>query len=145
MEQGGSCSDPSLPVLHGTDVVAYFSLKLGEKAVLGSDVYRHAYGGNMFWFENFGNREAFVLDPEAYLPKWGGFCSWGVPNEEWWTADTIGPAGDPNVWAIVGGKLHIFMACLPFNAFLFGHGDGEFFLGLFRGSNVHATLSLACQ
>lgn len=47
--------------------------------------------------------------PEKYLPAFGGFCSFGVAAEPVWTADTLGPFGDPSKWTISSdGRLHIF-------------------------------------
>lgn len=42
------------------------------------------------------------------MPAWGGFCSYGVATESVWTADNLGPFGDPSEWIIYGGKLYIF-------------------------------------
>jgi hypothetical protein len=37
----------------------------------------------------------------------------------------MGPHGNPNVWAIVDGQLHVWMFCNPFNRFLLGDGSGK--------------------
>ncbi|CAM9360263.1 unnamed protein product, partial [Hapterophycus canaliculatus] len=48
-------------------------------------------------------------DPLAYLPAWGGFCSYGVAAEDFWTPDTLGPFSNPSKWIIGSdGKLHVF-------------------------------------
>lgn len=47
------------------------------------------------------NLALFEADPTAYLPQYGGFCSWGIAEEEWWTADTLGPNANPDVWEVL--------------------------------------------
>ena len=48
-------------------------------------------------------------EPLNYIPAWGGFCSWGISREDWWTAETLGPDTDPNYWVITDdGVLHFF-------------------------------------
>ncbi|CAM9677037.1 unnamed protein product [Sphacelaria rigidula] len=43
------------------------------------------------------------------MPAWGGFCSWGISNEDWWTKDSLGPDADPHSWLITDdGVLHFF-------------------------------------
>lgn len=47
--------------------------------------------------------------PTRYIPAWGGFCSWGISEEDWWTAENLGPQADPNMWLITDdGILHFF-------------------------------------
>lgn len=48
-------------------------------------------------------------NPDKYVPAFGGFCSFGVAAEPVWTADTLGPFGDPSKWTIsLDGRLHVF-------------------------------------
>jgi len=60
----------------------------------------------------------FEDSPTSYLPKYGGFCSWGIAEESWWTKGTLGPDGNPNVWKIVDGDLYFFMFNDPKSKFL---------------------------
>ncbi|CAN0556487.1 unnamed protein product, partial [Laminaria digitata] len=48
-------------------------------------------------------------EPLSYIPAWGGFCSYGISEEDWWTRANLGPDADPNSWLITeGGSLHFF-------------------------------------
>ena len=106
------------PVLSGYDVVAYFSLADGADAVAGSAAHNATYGGYTFYFSTEANRATFETRPYAYVPQFGGFCSWGVAEEKYWSKTTLGPKGGPNTWAIIDGKLYIFMFDRPRDKFL---------------------------
>ena len=113
------CHDPAAgPVLSGFDVVAYFSLDAGAAAVAGSAAHNATYGGYTFYFSTEANRATFETRPYAYVPQFGGFCSWGVAEEKYWSKTTLGPKGGPNTWAIIDGKLYIFMFDRPRDKFL---------------------------
>ncbi|MEI9887112.1 MAG: YHS domain-containing (seleno)protein [Rhizomicrobium sp.] len=81
----------------GYDVVAYFTQK---KPVEGSATFATEYKGATWRFVSAANRDAFVKNPTAYAPQYGGYCAWAVSQN--YTA-----AGDPNVWKIVNGKLYL--------------------------------------
>ncbi|MEM8572286.1 MAG: YHS domain-containing (seleno)protein [Pseudomonadota bacterium] len=81
----------------GSDVVAYFTK--GEP-VVGSDSFTHDWRGATWRFSSEENRAAFIADPEAYAPQYGGYCAWAV--SEGYTASTI-----PEAWRIVDGKLYL--------------------------------------
>jgi hypothetical protein len=49
----------------------------------------------------FGNREAFAARPDVYMPKFGGYDPVGV-------ARGVAVAGNPSIWAIMGGQLFLF-------------------------------------
>lgn len=56
------CSgDRSLPVLEGTDVVAYFSLEPGSRAVKGSAQHISEYLGYLFYFSSKENKLVFEV------------------------------------------------------------------------------------
>ncbi|MEM9209568.1 MAG: YHS domain-containing (seleno)protein, partial [Pseudomonadota bacterium] len=46
------------------------------------------------------NLEAFVAEPEAYAPQYGGYCAWAVAQGKL-------AAGDPEHWEIVDGRLFV--------------------------------------
>jgi hypothetical protein len=54
----------------------------------------------MYAFANEANRDAFVAEPERYLPEYGGFCAMAM---------TFGKKVDidPNAWKIVDGRLYV--------------------------------------
>jgi len=102
--------------MSGYDLVAYFSLDSGDSGVQGSSNYTSTYNGYSFYFSSAANQALFEASPTSYLPKYGGFCSYGISEESWWTWDTIkanGPDGDPNVWEVIDGELFFFMYKVP--------------------------------
>eukprot|EP00752_Nemacystus_decipiens_P016488 g14739.t1 len=106
--------DYSLPVLTGVDVVAYWSLPAGAEPVLGKPDLTSQYGNYRFYFSSIENLQTFESNPDKYVPAFGGFCSYGVAAEPVWTADTLGPFGDPSKWVILSdGRLHIFRSRFP--------------------------------
>lgn len=81
----------------GYDSVAYFTQ--GE-AVKGDDQYSTEYNGANWQFSSQANLNLFKANPEKYAPQYGGYCAWAVSNN--YTAK-----GDPEQWAIHGGKLYL--------------------------------------
>lgn len=83
--------------LKGRDAVAYFTE--GEP-VRGDDAFAYEWNGARWLFSSAGNRDAFIADPERYAPQYGGYCAWAV-------AQGYTASADPEVWAIVDGKLYV--------------------------------------
>ena len=89
--------EPTIPVLHGYDLVAYFSLGKWSHATKGRpslayhwtdynwtdprDDYTYSY---TFWFSSSLNREKFVANPWKYLPRFGGFSVYKTATEGFW-------------------------------------------------------------
>eukprot|EP00756_Hemistasia_phaeocysticola_P026621 Hpha_TRINITY_DN16074_c1_g1::TRINITY_DN16074_c1_g1_i1::g.119536::m.119536 len=107
-------------VLGGADVVAYFSLPPDGKGVKGKPEFATLYQGYPYWFANESTRQAFLQDPQRYVPVWGGFCAWGIAREglngnpsrnatpgfAWDGRDHMGPPCDPyDGWQILGDRL----------------------------------------
>jgi YHS domain-containing protein len=63
--------------LHGYDVVAYFT---DRQATLGKAELTATHDGGTYRFASAEHRAAFLADPEKYLPRYGGFCAYGVAN-----------------------------------------------------------------
>ena len=84
-------------LLKGYDPVAYFT---GGAPLKGSASFTVTHKGATFLFASAANRDAFVKEPEKYLPAYGGFCAFGV-------ASGYKVDGDPMVWKIVDGKLYV--------------------------------------
>ena len=57
--------------VHGYDVVAYFQ----NKVELGLAEHEVIYNEVTFRFANAENARTFDLDPEKYLPAYGGWCA----------------------------------------------------------------------
>jgi len=102
------CVNESFPALDGVDLVEYFSLSYGSSAVYGTSDYTSIYQGFKFYFTTETNKKTFDSNPSSYLPRWGGFCSYGIAQEDWWSPDLLGPATDLDVWEIVNGNLYFF-------------------------------------
>lgn len=81
----------------GYDPVAYFT---ESKPVEGRSAYELKWNGATWRFSSAENLAAFEADPEAYAPRYGGYCAWAV--SQGYTA-----SGDPAAWRIVDGKLYL--------------------------------------
>lgn len=81
----------------GHDPVAYFR---EGRPVAGRADLAFAWRGATWRFANEANLAAFRDDPEAYAPRYGGYCAWAVA--EGYTASS-----DPEAWRIVDGRLYL--------------------------------------
>jgi hypothetical protein len=83
--------------IKGHDPVAYFSQGKPQR---GLDTLRVEHGGAAYLFASVANRDAFKADPSRYLPRYGGYCAFGVAGG--YKADI-----DPAAFSIVDGKLYL--------------------------------------
>jgi YHS domain-containing protein len=85
------------------DPVAYFKQ---NKAIKGKNDLTAAFEGVIYYFSSKENKEAFVKNPTAYEPQYGGWCAYamGAKGEK--------VEIDPETFKIVDGKLYLF-----FNAY----------------------------
>ena len=67
--------------MDGYDVVAYFSLEAGSNGTVGSSDYTSTYNGYSFYFSTAANKVLFEASPTSYMPKYGGFCTYGIAEE----------------------------------------------------------------
>jgi YHS domain-containing protein len=93
----GTINDIGGVAIEGHDPVAYFT---DNRAVLGSGAFTAQYEGSTFKFASAEHRDAFVADPEKYVPQYGGFCAYG-------TAAGYKAVSDPEAFTIVDGKLYL--------------------------------------
>ena len=120
----GNCMKPTAgPALKGYDLVAYHSLEADAEGIKGDPQIKALWGSDggakyTFHFSSEENKEIFLKNPYKYLPKFGGFCSWGIAEESWWTAKTLGPRTNPNVWKVIDGDLYFFMFTDPKQRFM---------------------------
>lgn len=84
----------------GVDVVAYYSLEAGDKAVKGDKSITHEYKAATWRFSSVENRDLFAANPEQYAPQYGGYCAFAVSHN-------FTKPIDPNKWHIVDGKLYL--------------------------------------
>lgn len=83
--------------IEGYDVVAYFIEGMPAK---GSERYTAVADGTVWHFKSQANRDAFVAEPEKYIPQYGGYCAYAA-------AQNLKADGDPHQWAVVGDKLYL--------------------------------------
>ena len=85
--------------IQGYDPVAYFK---SNKAVKGKKDITTIHQGVTYNFSSVENKTAFIKDPAAYEPQYGGWCAYAM-----------GKAGekvsiDPETFKIIKGKLYLF-------------------------------------
>ena len=91
--------DLSGMALGGHDPVAYHQQ---EQAVRGKSEYTARWDDATWLFASAENRDAFSANPEQFAPANGGFCTFGVVLNKKFD-------GNPKVWAIEAGRLHVFL------------------------------------
>ncbi len=82
----------------GYDTVAYFE---DGRAIEGKEQFELVYKNARWRFSSAENLEAFVEDPDSYLPQYGGFCTVCMVEQEGLFD------ANPKVWTIVDGKLYL--------------------------------------
>ncbi|MEM6836070.1 MAG: YHS domain-containing (seleno)protein [Cyanobacteria bacterium P01_C01_bin.120] len=83
--------------IRGADPVAYFTE--GE-AVAGVAEYEFEWNGATWRFSSAANKAAFMADPEAFAPQYGGYCAKALSEGNLASID-------PRAWSIVDGKLYL--------------------------------------
>lgn len=81
----------------GHDPVAYFT---DGKPVEGSSDHELEWNGATWRFSSAENLAAFKADPEAYAPRYGGYCAWAV-------SQGYPASADPTAWRVVDNKLYL--------------------------------------
>ncbi|MDW3191840.1 MAG: YHS domain-containing (seleno)protein [Cytophagales bacterium] len=83
----------------GYSVVAYHR---DQKPIKGSSRYSHEHNGINYQFQNPEELALFTDAPEKYLPKYGGYCAYGV---------SIGKRLDinPKNFKMIDGELYLFL------------------------------------
>lgn len=94
--------------LHGIDAVSMFA---GGAPQVGDAVHTSTVDGVDYYFATSASQQAFDADPSAYLPRFGGFCAFGV---------SLGKKldGDVRYADIVDGKLYLFVNAAIFAKYL---------------------------
>jgi YHS domain-containing protein len=86
--------------LKGYDPVAYFTEK---RPVKGANERGFDFDGSRYLFSSDKNRATFAADPDRYAPRFGANCTAGLAAGKKVEAD-------PAHWAIVDGKLYVFVS-----------------------------------
>lgn len=85
--------------IQGYDPVAYFKQ---SKAIKGKKEIAVSYEGVLYQFSNSVNKDAFLKNPTAFEPQYGGWCSYAMGA----TGEKV--EVDPETFKIVDGKLNLF-------------------------------------
>lgn len=83
--------------IHGYDPVAYFE---AGKAVDGKDDHSLRWLGVVWRFSSAKNMAAFEANPNAYAPKYGGYCAYAMSQGS--IATSV-----PEAWTIHKGSLYL--------------------------------------
>ena len=123
------CQDTTLPAYLGVDLVElYNQWKLSSATYetytpeYGLDNITHPLGDYIVKFLTEDNRNAFSENPDKYLPKYGGFCSFGIAAEYCnfdfvWDKDCLGPEASINAWQYIDEKLYFYRSSKPLELF----------------------------
>ena len=84
--------------ISGYDPVAYFTK---AQASAGRPEFEARHAGVVWRFGNAGNRAAFLDQPAAYMPVFGGYDPVDV-------ARGVAVAGHPELWLILKDRLYLF-------------------------------------
>lgn len=98
--------DDNRLAIQGFDPVAYTA---DGKARIGDSKWETEHEGIRYRFASADNRRAFAADPEKYLPRFGGWCAFGLGLD----SATVGLANrripaDPESFEIIDGRVVLF-------------------------------------
>lgn len=85
-------------IAKGYDVVAYFN----DEAKEGLDTFTTTYKGIKFKFSSKINQDAFIKNPEKYIPQYGGYCAYAIAEN----AKKVDI--NPKTFEVRDGKLYLF-------------------------------------
>jgi YHS domain-containing protein len=91
-------TDEAGVALDGYDPVAYFT---DGAPAMGSAEFQAAWDGVTWQFASAAHRDAFVADPAAYAPQYGGFCAFAAANNAVAETDPV------DAWTVRDGKLYL--------------------------------------
>ena len=83
--------------IQGYDTVAYFT---AGKPVKGDDSLVHEWMGAKWKFSTAANLELFKANPEKYAPQYGGYCAYGVSQDNLVSIE-------PDKFKVQDGKLYL--------------------------------------
>ncbi len=81
----------------GYDAVAYF---VAAQPTKGLTEFSVKHDGATYLFANSANRDAFMKNPERYVPQYGGYCAAGVAGNGKYDID-------PDAWRVENNKLYL--------------------------------------
>jgi YHS domain-containing protein len=97
--------------IEGYDVVAYFT---DYQALRGNKSFATQHDGVTYYFTSRPHLDAFLADPNKYMPQYGGYCAFAMAKHN------MKVPVDPTDFQIADGKLYLFFndyyEGTPFNA-----------------------------
>ncbi len=93
----GPVNDVTGTGLSGYDAVSYFE---HDGPVQGLPKFSAVHDGVTYLFASAGHRDAFLADPQKYLPQFGGYCAIA-------TANGLKVTIDPHAYAVIDNKLYL--------------------------------------
>lgn len=94
--------------INGYDPVSYFT---DGNPQLGAEGMEARYGGVSWRFSNAGNRKAFLISPQVYMPQFGGYDPIALSRGNV-------TAGDPQTYLLYDDKLYFFFSAYAREDFL---------------------------
>ena len=82
--------------LEGYDAVSFFK----GKPLRGRTEFQTLYKDATWRFDTQANLDLFLLNPESFEPRYGGYCAWAVANGK------LAP-GRPRFWHVSDGQLYL--------------------------------------
>ena len=82
--------------IEGFDAVSFHK----GKPLRGKTEFQTRWRDATWRFDTQANLDLFLLNPEAFAPQYGGYCSWAVAKEK------LAP-GRPAHWYVDDGKLYL--------------------------------------
>ena len=95
--KGGLLGGRTDVAILGYDPVAYFT---DGKPVKGDPKFVHEWRGARWRFASRAHLETFKANPEKYAPQYGGYCAYGVSQD-----NLVGI--EPDKFKIFDGKLYL--------------------------------------
>ncbi|MFC1845084.1 YHS domain-containing (seleno)protein [Thermodesulfobacteriota bacterium] len=99
---------PHITAIGGYDPVAYFT---ESKPIPGNENFSYAWNNIRWIFSSRGNMELFKKNPAQYAPQYNGYCAFGLSRNDCVEVN-------PELWAIVDGKLYLVFNHAIMNAWL---------------------------
>ncbi|MEQ8818622.1 MAG: YHS domain-containing (seleno)protein [Sumerlaeia bacterium] len=101
--------------LDGYSVVSYQQRAKAEK---GSPRYATVHDGQTYYFTDGAERDAFLAEPNRYLPAFDGWCAYGIAKNAKFESN-------PRTFKVVGGRTFLFLNDGETNTYDLWNGENE--------------------
>ncbi|MCI5073302.1 YHS domain protein [bacterium] len=85
--------------IDGYDPVAYIKQ---NKAIKGQKKFQHHHEGTVIYFSSKANQQAFLSNPDVFLPQYKGWCAYAMAD----SGDLV--EIDPKSFKVINGKIYLF-------------------------------------